>query len=66
MCREPFNADSNGPNRCGQSAPEDRPRATRSVEAVLVAVRKRDPQAARDAMREHLHHVRRVLLGNNL
>ncbi|MFI6772213.1 hypothetical protein [Nocardia sp. NPDC050412] len=33
---------------------------------MVAAVRERDPQAARDAMREHLDHVRRVLLGNNL
>lgn len=35
-------------------------------EQVVAAVRERDPQAARDAMRDHLHHVRRVLLGDHL
>ncbi|MFE9926502.1 FadR/GntR family transcriptional regulator [Streptomyces sp. NPDC005774] len=34
-------------------------------EQIVTAVRERDPQAARDTMREHLHHVRRVLLGNH-
>ncbi|MFI7294790.1 FCD domain-containing protein [Streptomyces sp. NPDC050121] len=33
---------------------------------IVAAVRERDPQAARDAMRDHLHHVRRVLLGDHL
>ncbi|MET9793665.1 FadR/GntR family transcriptional regulator [Streptomyces canus] len=35
-------------------------------EQIVAAVRERDPQAARDAMRDHLQHVRRVLLGDNL
>ncbi|GHJ26696.1 transcriptional regulator [Streptomyces hygroscopicus subsp. sporocinereus] len=35
-------------------------------EQIVTAVRERDPQAARDAMRTHLHHVRRVLLGDHL
>jgi DNA-binding FadR family transcriptional regulator len=35
-------------------------------EKIVAAVRERDPQAARDAMRKHLHHVNRALLGNNL
>jgi DNA-binding FadR family transcriptional regulator len=33
---------------------------------IVAAVRERDPQAARDAMREHLHQVRRVLLGDHI
>ncbi|WP_375136588.1 hypothetical protein [Streptomyces sp. MA5143a] len=33
---------------------------------MVAAVRDRDPQAARDALREHLYHVRRVLLGDRL
>lgn len=33
-------------------------------ERIVAAVRERDPQAARDAMREHLQNVRRALLGN--
>jgi DNA-binding FadR family transcriptional regulator len=35
-------------------------------EQIVAAVRERDPQAARDAMRDHLYHVRRVLLGDHL
>ncbi len=35
-------------------------------EQIVAAVRERDPQGARDAMRDHLHHVRRVLLGDHL
>ncbi|MFF4028801.1 FadR/GntR family transcriptional regulator [Streptomyces sviceus] len=35
-------------------------------EQIVAAVRERDPLAARDAMRDHLHHVRRVLLGDHL
>lgn len=35
-------------------------------ERIVAAVRDRDPQAARDAMRDHLQHVRRVLLGDHL
>ncbi|MFC9220318.1 hypothetical protein ACFT8W_05890 [Streptomyces hygroscopicus] len=33
---------------------------------MVTAIRERDPRAARDAMRTHLHHVRRVLLGDHL
>ncbi|SFN06625.1 transcriptional regulator, GntR family [Streptomyces sp. cf124] len=35
-------------------------------EQIVAAVRERDSEAARDAMRDHLHHVRRVLLGDHL
>ncbi|NUU22658.1 MAG: FadR family transcriptional regulator, partial [Streptomycetaceae bacterium] len=32
---------------------------------IVAAVRERDPQKAREAMREHLYHVRRALLGDH-
>lgn len=35
-------------------------------EQIVAAVRERDPQTARDAMRDHLHHVRRILLGDHI
>jgi DNA-binding FadR family transcriptional regulator len=34
-------------------------------ENIVVALRERDPQAAREAMREHLRHVRTTLLGSS-
>ncbi|UGQ11858.1 FCD domain-containing protein [Yinghuangia sp. ASG 101] len=34
-------------------------------EAIVAAIRERDPAKARDAMREHLLHVRRTLLGDH-
>ncbi|HSA52192.1 MAG TPA: FCD domain-containing protein [Yinghuangia sp.] len=34
-------------------------------ESIVAAVRERDPQKARDAMREHLYHTRRALLGDH-